>query len=201
MGQQVQRTPNSNADELLLRVTEMMKNQFGLKPKGLTFLYKYPYPEWNDLVALPTTYRLLEFAKFTGQDSTSTIEHISRYLTQLGEASVEEAHWVCFFSLSLSGLAFTWFSSLPVNSITNWADLEKKFRTYFYTRTGEKKITDLTIIRQKTNESGTEFLQRFREIRNLCFSLSLTDDQLAALAVQGMFPTWRENCLGMSFAI
>jgi len=28
-----QRNPNSNADELLLRVTEMMKNQFGMKPK------------------------------------------------------------------------------------------------------------------------------------------------------------------------
>ena len=37
MGQQVQRNPNPQADELLLRVTEMMKNQFGLKPKGLTF--------------------------------------------------------------------------------------------------------------------------------------------------------------------
>ena len=66
MGQQVQRNPNSNADELLLRVTKMMKNQFGLKPKGLTFSYKRTYPEWYDLVALPTNYRLLEFAKFTG---------------------------------------------------------------------------------------------------------------------------------------
>ena len=46
MGQQVQRNPNSHADELLLKVTEMMKNQFGLKPKGLTFSYKRPYPEW-----------------------------------------------------------------------------------------------------------------------------------------------------------
>ena len=34
MGQQLQRNLNSNADELLLRVTEMMKNQFGWKPKG-----------------------------------------------------------------------------------------------------------------------------------------------------------------------
>ena len=110
---------------------------------------------------LPTNYRLLEFGKFTGQDSTSTIEHVSRYLTQLGEASIEEAHRVCFFSLSLSGLAFTWFSSLPVNSIANWADLEKKFHTYFYTGVGEKKITDLTTIRQRTNESGAEFLPRF----------------------------------------
>ena len=110
------------------------------------------------MVALPTNYRLLEVAKFTGQDSTSTIEHVSRYLTQLGEASVEDAHQVRFFSLSLSGPAFTWFSSLLVNSIANWADLEKKFHTYFYTGTGEKKITNLTTMRQRTNESGTEFL-------------------------------------------
>ena len=76
-----ERNLNSHADELLLKVTEMMKNQFGLKPKGLTFSYKRPYPEWYDLVALPTNYRLLEFAKFTSQDSTSTIEHVSQYLT------------------------------------------------------------------------------------------------------------------------
>ena len=81
MGQQLQRNPNSNANELLLRVTEMMKNQFGLKPKGQTFSYKHPYLEWYDLVTLPTNYRLLEFANFTGQDSINTIEHVSRYLT------------------------------------------------------------------------------------------------------------------------
>ena len=108
-------------------------------------------PEWYDLVALPTNYRLPEFAKFTGQDSTSTIEHVSRYLTQLGEASVEEAHRVHFFSLSLSGLAFTWFLSLAVNSIVNWSDLEKKFHTYFYTGTGERMITDLTTIKKRAN--------------------------------------------------
>ena len=119
-----------------------------------------PYLEWYDLVTVPTNYRLPEFTKFTGQDSTSMIEHVSQYLTQLGEASVEDAHRVCFFSLSLLGLAFIWFSSLPDNSIANWADLKKKFHTYFYTGTGEKKITDLTTIRQ-TNKSGTEFLQRF----------------------------------------
>ena len=85
----------------------MMKNQFGLKPKGQTFSYKRLYLEWYDLVALPTNYRLLEFAKFTGQDSTSTIEHVNWYLTQLSEASIEEAHRVRFLSLSLSGTTFT----------------------------------------------------------------------------------------------
>ena len=65
MGQQVPRNPNPQDDELLLKVTEMMMNQFGLKPKGLTFSYKCPYLELYDLVALPTNYRLPEFAKFT----------------------------------------------------------------------------------------------------------------------------------------
>jgi hypothetical protein len=37
----------------------------------------------------------------------STMEHISHYIAQLGEASVEEAHKVQFFPLSLSGLAFS----------------------------------------------------------------------------------------------
>ena len=101
MGQQLQRSLNSNADELFLRVTKMMKNQFGLKPKGQNFLCKCPYLEWYDLVALPTNYRLPEFAKCTSQDSTSTIEHVSRYLTQLGEASIEGAHRVCFFSVPI----------------------------------------------------------------------------------------------------
>jgi hypothetical protein len=109
-------------------------------------------------VALSTNYRLPEFTKFTSQDSISTIEFVSRYLTQLGEASLEETHRVCFFSLSLSGPAFTWFSSLTTNYITNWSDLEKKFYTYFYTRTGERKIIDLMNMKQRTNESSVEFL-------------------------------------------
>ena len=58
--------PNPQADELLLKVTKMMKNPFGLKPKGLIFSYKHPYLEWYDFVALPTNYRLTEFAKFNG---------------------------------------------------------------------------------------------------------------------------------------
>ena len=86
-----------------------------------------------------------------------------------------------------------------VNSIANWSDLEKKFHTYFYNGTGERKITDLTTIKRRANESSAEFLQRFRETRNLCFSLNLTDDHLATLVVQEILPTWREKLLGQEF--
>ena len=33
----------------------------------------------------------------------------------------------------------------------------------------------------------------------MCFSLNLADDQLAALAVEGMLPTWKEKLLGQEF--
>jgi len=85
------------------------------------------------------------------------MKHISHYLILLGEASIEEAHTVRFFPLSLSGPAFSWFSSLEPNSIIGWADLEKKFHAYFYSGKGEKKITYLTSMRQRNNELGFEF--------------------------------------------
>ena len=95
--------------------------------------------------------------------------------------------------MSLSGPAFSWFSSLEPNSITGWADLENKFHAYFYSGMGEKKITNLMSMRQKNNESGSEFVQRFKEVRSCCYSLNLSDGQLAELAFQGMSPLIREK--------
>jgi len=109
---------------------------------------------------LPPCYRVLDFLKFIGVDEMTTMEHISRYLIQLREASVEEAHKVWFFPLSLSGPAFSWFTSLEPNSITGWANLENKFHAYFYSGIGENKLTDLTNMRQRSNESGSKFIQR-----------------------------------------
>jgi hypothetical protein len=74
-----------------------------------------------------------DFTKFFRQDNVTTIEHISKFLVQCGEASRNDALKICLFPLSLSGSAFTWFSSLPANSIITWADLEKQFYKHFFT--------------------------------------------------------------------
>jgi hypothetical protein len=60
----------------------------------------------------------------------------------------------------LFGLAFTWFISLPPNSIITWADLEKQFHKYFFARIHEKKLTDLVKLRQRNDESVESFVQR-----------------------------------------
>jgi hypothetical protein len=73
------------------QVSDMMQRQFGLKPKNTGASYRKPYPEWYDQVMLPNRYKIPDFTKFTRTDSISTMEHVSRYLAQLGEASMTPA--------------------------------------------------------------------------------------------------------------
>jgi hypothetical protein len=77
--------------------------------------------------------------------------------------------------------------------------LEQKFHSYFYTGTNEKKLVDLANLRQRANETPLKFLRRFRETKNLCYSLNLPDDQLPEMVIAGMQPNVREKLFGMEF--
>jgi hypothetical protein len=55
---------------------------------------------------------------------------------------------VRLFSLSLTGNAFSWFASLPVNSIRTWEQLEQKFHDHFYSGDNELRLSHLTSVRQ-----------------------------------------------------
>jgi hypothetical protein len=118
---------------------------------------------------------------------------------QLGEASVDEAFRIRYFPLSLTGLAFTWFTTVPAHSICSWKDLEQKFYAHYYTGSNEKMLIDLTTLRQRNNETPMEFLKRFRETKSMCFSLNIPDDQLASMAVARMLLAIREKLFRMEF--
>jgi hypothetical protein len=75
--------------------------------------------------------------------------------------------------------------------------LEQKFHAHYFTGSSEKKLIDLTTLRQRYNETPMEFLRRFRETKSMCFSLNLSDDQLADMAVAGMLPAIRKKLFGM----
>jgi hypothetical protein len=101
-------------------MADLMQNQFGLKPKMQGPTYTPPFPEWYYNVILPPRVKPpTEFTKFSGQDDTSMVEHIACYLMQLGECSSEEAFRVRYFPASLTGAAFEWFSSLPLNQLAH----------------------------------------------------------------------------------
>jgi hypothetical protein len=50
-----------------------------------------------------------DFVIFNGEDNRTTWEHVSQYLSQLGELSSIDALKVCLFSLSLTDTVFLGF--------------------------------------------------------------------------------------------
>ena len=62
------------------KIAEVMRDQFGIKPKVNTYSYRTPYPPAYDLIPLPNRYKVPDFTKFSGQDDTSTMEHVNRFI-------------------------------------------------------------------------------------------------------------------------
>jgi hypothetical protein len=99
----------------------------------------------------------------------------------------------------LTGTAFAWFSLLAPNFIDSWDQLEQKFHDHFFNGSYQLKLTDLTSVRQSKDESVSDNLKRFKEVKNRCFNLSLTDSDLADLAARGLRPAIRDRLEGVEF--
>ncbi|KAK1608486.1 hypothetical protein QYE76_032159 [Lolium multiflorum] len=92
------------------QICTILKDQFGMMPKRKAIGYTKPYPNEYELIPLPPKYRLPDFTKFSGSDGSSSIEHVSRYLAQLGMISASDELRVRYFSQSLTGSAFGWYT-------------------------------------------------------------------------------------------
>jgi hypothetical protein len=110
--------------ELIDHMSETLLKQYGIKPKKQSCMYRTPYPSGYDQIPFPPRFKVPDFAKFSRQDETSTMEHTTRFIIQCGKAGNVDALRIRLFSSSLSGPAFSWFTSLLANSIIKWSDLK-----------------------------------------------------------------------------
>jgi hypothetical protein len=92
--------------DLTSKIAEVMREQFGLRPKQQSVMYKTPYPLAYDQIPLPHKYKIPDFTKFSGQGDVSMVEHVNRFILQCGEATNQDPLRVRLFSMSLSGSAF-----------------------------------------------------------------------------------------------
>jgi hypothetical protein len=168
------------------QISAILRDQFGILPKRRTICYTKPYPSDYDLIPLPPKYRLPEFTKLNGQEGSRSIEHVSQYLAQLEMILVSDPFRVRFFSQSLIGPAFGWYTSLGPDSIHTWKQLEEQFRIQYHSEVAEAGIVDLAQVRQKRGETVAEYIQRFREVKNRCYSTRITEKEAIELASLGL---------------
>jgi hypothetical protein len=116
--------PGANPNNLTNQLATILHEFFGIEPKGCGRVYQTLYPDYYDQLPYPRGYRVPEFAKFSGEDGKTTLEHVGQFILQCGEASANDALKLRMFPLSLSGTAFTWSTSLAANSIFTGAQLE-----------------------------------------------------------------------------
>jgi hypothetical protein len=63
--------------------------------------------------------------------------------------SVSDPLQVRFFSQSLTGLAFEWYTSLGPDSIHTWKQLEEQFHVQYHSEAAKAGIADLAQVRLK----------------------------------------------------
>ncbi|KAK1631354.1 hypothetical protein QYE76_005669 [Lolium multiflorum] len=96
------------------------------------------------------------------------------------------------FSQSLTGPAFGWYTSLQPNSVQSWKQLEELFHTQYHSETTEAGIAELAQVRQKRGETVAEYIQRFRTVKNRCYSVHITEKEAVELAVAGLAASFKD---------
>jgi hypothetical protein len=113
--------PGVEPNNLINQLSTTLHESFGIEPKGRERIYQKPYPDYYDQLPYPRGYRVPELSKFSREDDKTILEHVGQFILQCGEASANDTLKLKMFHLSLSGTAFTWFTSLAPNSIFTWA--------------------------------------------------------------------------------
>jgi hypothetical protein len=77
--------------------------------------------------------------------------------------------------------------------------LKRKFHDHFYSPENELKLSDLTSIRQGPNESVSDYIRRFRDTKNQCFNLTISEGDMADLAFNSLRSYLQEKLDGHTF--
>jgi hypothetical protein len=59
-------------------------------------------------------------------------------------------------------------------------------------------LTDLTSVKEGKDETVSNYLKRFKEVKNRCFNLSISDSDLANLAAKGLKSALRKRLEGVN---
>jgi hypothetical protein len=66
----------ADPNNLTNQLPTILRDSFGIEPKGRGFIYQKSYPDYYDQLPYPRGYRVLEFSKFRWEDGKTTLVHV-----------------------------------------------------------------------------------------------------------------------------
>ncbi|XP_050233321.1 uncharacterized protein LOC126681809 [Mercurialis annua] len=162
-----------------------------------------PYPDHIDKEnPYPRRYKISNFSLFSGEDGHSTIkQHLAKFTIQCGVlANLDNiANFkLRLFPNSLTSTAFTWYTTLPRNSVLTWPEMERLFHTQFYCAEPEICIAELSKISQRNGEDADMYIHCFKKMRIRC-KIVLTETEYVNMAQRGLDIELRKKFHGMEF--
>ena len=102
-----------------------------------------------------------KFSKFARELEEYIVEHVARFQIEFGDLAIDEFLKMKYFPCALIKNAFTWFTTLPPNSIYTWARLERVFREHFFGGETKVSLVNLATTKRFNSEKITDYLNRF----------------------------------------
>jgi len=125
-----------------------------------------PYPlEW-DSVPYPPKFKPPTLHTYDGQSYPN--QHIYYFWSQTGNIIDNDATTARLFILTLKGVDFDWFRSLPSGSINSWVDLKTRFLFWFYEDDTKMTMDKLLSTIQKGGEFIQDYIERFHNFSLIC---------------------------------
>ena len=94
--------------------------------------------------------------------------------------------------------AFTWYTTLPRNSMQSWQEMERQFHTRFSRAKPEVCIAKLSRVTQRNEETADLFISSFKRMRNR-WKIHLLKTKYVKMAQRGLDIELRKKFQGMEF--
>ena len=109
---------------------------------------------------LPAKFRMPQIEAFDG--TKDPVDHLNTYKNQMELHEYQDPIRCKSFSITLKGLALTWFNRIPPSSVSSFRELSIAFVSHFIgAKTYRKSSYHLLTIKQSPQESMRSYVQRF----------------------------------------
>ncbi|XP_070057580.1 uncharacterized protein [Nicotiana tomentosiformis] len=143
-------------------------------------------------------YLLQNKGLFYGSYIEDPQQHLKKFLSicvmQRQPNVTPEAIRLLLFPFSMIGETQTWLNSLPINSITTWEELVKRFLNKFYPpNKTAKQVDEILSFGQKPCETLQETWERFKGILVKCPHHDILDHMLGQRFYMGLADSLKAN--------